>query len=230
MLLTVHQRGARLLAVAIVGAHMFFGVQRAWAEGPAAGIERSAPHALRMGKTTASRSTPRGAVEAAGKYFIEFRARHALSYGHTFLVHGRLNSRGQVGRVTADQVAGLHPAGDGPQLWSVGHVLPVPAETGPSDGDLEDEYISARFRVILDEATYRRLAEHIRAKQNTPTMWHAAMYNCNTWVGEIAHFAGLAAPTNNLLFPADYIAAMRTLNAGRELTFTRSEDARSVRD
>lgn len=159
---------------------------------------------------------PRRDVEPrAGQYFVEFRSRYALSYGHTFLVHGRLNAKGEVGQVTADQVAGLHPAGDGPQLWSVGHVVPVPAETGPSDGDMEDQYISNRFRVVMDEARYRRVASYIRRKQRTPTMWHAVLYNCNRWVGEVAEFMGMDAPTNTLLYPADYITSLRQMNSGK---------------
>jgi hypothetical protein len=31
--------------------------------------------------------------------------------------------------------------------WSVGHVVPVPAETGPSDGDFEDTFVMVRYRV-----------------------------------------------------------------------------------
>lgn len=160
------------------------------------------------------RASRREAPLSAGAYFVEFRSRYALSYGHTFLVHGRLNARGEVGQVTADQVAGLHPAGEGPQLWSVGHVLPVPSETGPSDGDMEDEYISARFRVVMSEEQYRRVAAHIRRKQKNSPTWHAVLYNCNRWVGEIAQYMGLEAPSNTLLYPADYINSLRALNSG----------------
>ncbi|MGO4736926.1 hypothetical protein AB4099_10315 [Bosea sp. 2KB_26] len=167
-----------------------------------------------IGKPT-SRQHRREADQRSGQYFVEFRSRYALSYGHTFLVHGRLNARGEVGQVRAEQVAGLHPAGEGPQLWSVGHVLPVPAETGPSDGDLEDEYISARYRVLLTEAQYRRVAAYIRQKQQKPTAWHAVLYNCNRWVGEVAQYMGLKAPDNTLLYPPDYIASLRAINSGR---------------
>ncbi|POR51897.1 hypothetical protein CYD53_106180 [Bosea psychrotolerans] len=164
---------------------------------------------------TRHRAPRREASQRTDQYYVEFRSRYALSYGHTFLVYGRLNAKGEIGQVTADQVAGLHPAGEGPQLWSVGHVLPVPAETGPSDGDLEDEYISARFRVPLNEAQYRRVAAYIRNKQKTSPAWHAVLYNCNRWVGEVATFMGLQAPSNTLLYPADYIASLRSLNRGR---------------
>jgi hypothetical protein len=184
-------------------------------QGPVAAEQSGQIHLVnqaRQGK--AHRQAVRQPERAAPQYFVEFRARYALSYGHTFLVHGRLNANGETGAVTADQVAGLHPAGDGPQLWSVGHVVPVPAETGASDGDTEDEYIAARFRIVLDEATYRRVAAHIRQKQAKPSMWHAVLYNCNTWVAEVAHYMGLQAPGNNLLYPADFINTMKEMNGG----------------
>ncbi len=164
-----------------------------------------------------SASPTRPHLSQRGQYFVEFRSRYALSYGHTFLVHGRLNARGEVGQVTADQVAGLHPAGEGPQLWSMGHVVPVPAETGPSDGDMEDQYISNRFRVLLDEAQYRRVSAYIKRKQRTSTMWHAVMNNCNRWVGEVATYMGLKAPDNTLLYPAEYISALREANSRRSI-------------
>ena len=41
-------------------------------------------------------------------YFVEFRARSAYSYGHTFLVHGRVGQK-----ITAKDVVGLHPATEG---------------------------------------------------------------------------------------------------------------------
>ena len=154
----------------------------------------------------------KAAAKDAGRYFIEFRSRYALSYGHTFLVHGRLNAKGEVGELTAKNVAGFHPAGDGPELWTVGHVIPVPAETGPSDGDLEEEYVSARYRVLLSEDEYKRAAAYIKSKQASSTPWHAVVYNCNAWVGDVVRFIGLNAPESHWLMPADYINAIRTLN------------------
>jgi hypothetical protein len=183
---------------------------------PSFGGHRAAEPLNSYAAASARHHSPRREVEPrGGRYFVEFRSRYALSYGHTFLVYGQLNSRGEVGQVTADQVAGLHPAGEGPQLWSVGHVIPVPAETGPSDGDLEDQYISARFRIVMDEAQFRRVAAHIRRKQRTSVMWHAVLYNCNRWVGEVASYMGLKAPSNTMLYPPEYIASLRSLNIGR---------------
>jgi hypothetical protein len=169
------------------------------------------------------------AERAAGGYFVEFRSRYAASYGHTFLVHGRLNANGEVGELTPDQVAGLHPASESPTPWMIGHVVPVPSETGPSDGDLEEQYVSARFRVMLSEPEYRKVVAHIRERQKNSPLWHAVLYNCNAWVGEIARFMGLKAPMDTLQFPAEYINAMRELNSGQQAAATTTMPLSSLR-
>src|SRR5687767_5467638 len=63
--------------------------------------------ALSEGKQTAAprNAARRGRHAEAGRYFVEFRSRYALSYGHTFLVHGRLNEKGEVGELTDKNVA-----------------------------------------------------------------------------------------------------------------------------
>ena len=169
-----------------------------------------------------------GTHKDAGRYFVEFRSRYALSYGHTFLVHGRLNQKGEIGELTDKNVAGFHPAGAGSELWMVGHVVPVPAETGPSDGDLEEEYVSARFRVYLSEAEYNRFAVHLKDKKASNALWHAAVYNCNLWVGQIAEFMGLKAPASHWLYPADYINEMRALNTGQQVAVSSGDAVSSA--
>lgn len=150
----------------------------------------------------------------AKPYFVEFRSRSALTYGHAFLVHGRLNAQGQVGQVTKDQVVGFHPFTDSSIPWSIGHVVPVPAEHGFSDGDIEDEYITARYRVLLTEAEYKdavAFMDHLR--QNSP-MWHAVLYNCAAYIGDIAKHMGLKTPSS-LQYPDDYITQLAELNGGK---------------
>ena len=124
--------------------------------------QHASPAAAPVGERNASKKAKAGRHKDAGRYFVEFRSRYALSYGHTFLVHGRLNEKGEIGELTEKNVSGFHPAGLGSELWMVGHVVPVPAETGPSDGDLEEEYVSARFRVYLSEAEYNRFYAHLQ--------------------------------------------------------------------
>ena len=175
----------------------------------AAQPQKPAPRA----KKKAHKATGRKMAEkSANRYFIEFRSRYALSYGHTFLAHGRLNARGEI---VESEIAGLHPAGAGPELWMVGHILPVPSETGPSDGDLEEQYISARYRIDLSEAEYRDVVAFIRKLQASSPIWHAAMYNCNKFVGVVAEHMGLRTPPS-IQRPQEFITNLKEMNTGQK--------------
>lgn len=158
------------------------------------------------GSKTAHRSDKR--------YFIEFRARSAQSYGHTFSVHGRLNARGNIGNITKDQVAGLHPFTESPIPWMMGHIVLVPSETGASDGDTEEEYVTARYRIVMNEAEYTKLVAFIKQLQASSPTWHAVFYNCNAFVADIARFMGLQTPSTTMLYPEIFITQLRELNTG----------------
>ncbi len=151
-------------------------------------------------------------IGTGGRYFVEFRSRYALSYGHTYAAFGRLNANGQI---VSSEVAGLHPAGESSVPWMLGHFLPVPSETGPSDGDLEERYVSARYRVTMSEADYTKVVAKIREMQRSSPLWSATLYNCNSFVGDIARFMGLNAATSPLQVPEAYISALKQLNNGQ---------------
>ena len=54
------------------------------------------------------------------------------------------------------EVAGLHPAGD--ELpYVLGHIMWVPSETGASYGDLDEQYLTASYRVYLSEADAKKV-------------------------------------------------------------------------
>ena len=149
------------------------------------------------------------AVEKGGKpYFIEFRSRSAMSYGHTFAVIGRNGHK-----LTKDNVVGLHPATDSSVPWVVGHLIVVPSETGWSDGDIEDQYITAKYRIPLNDAQYKSLMGYVTELKAKSPLWHAVLYNCNAFVGDIAKHMGLRIPSSSLLMPKEYITELRTLNA-----------------
>ncbi|HEY9057695.1 MAG TPA: hypothetical protein VIN77_11150 [Aurantimonas sp.] len=160
-----------------------------------------------------------GAVAQRAKpYFVEFRARSALSYGHTFAVFGKLDKNGRV-PIDANgvlipsmtEITGLHPASTSNIPYTIGHVLPVPSETGPSDGDSENAYMTAYYRIDLTEAEYRGLVAHIRKLQNSSPVWHAVLYNCSAYVNDIAEYMGLKT-VNPLLFPENYINSLKRAN------------------
>jgi hypothetical protein len=164
--------------------------------------------------TTRRVSAPKAAPKSAKRYFIDLRSRSALSYGHTFSVYGQLDAHGKIVEST---VAGLHPFTESSIPWMIGHLIPVPAETGVSDGDTEDVYITASYRILLSEAEYNKVVTYIKQKSARSPVWHGLLYNCNQYVGDIAEFMGLKRPFSSvLLYPADYVNSIKELNGGRQ--------------
>jgi hypothetical protein len=151
----------------------------------------------------------------ARPYFIEFRSRNAASYGHAFVLYGRNGTKGTI--------AGLHPAGDAKDCvncsvvaWTIGHLVPVPAETGASDGDDEPElYLTARYRVRLTTAEYRKLTAYIKKRQSDTKTWNALVNNCVEFIGDIAEYLGLKKPSAIGIFATRvYVEELAKLNGG----------------
>ncbi|MBD9372485.1 hypothetical protein IB238_07615 [Rhizobium sp. ARZ01] len=147
---------------------------------------------------------------AEKRYFIEFRSRYALSYGHTYVIFGRTDKSG---RMINPEVAGLAPASTDAAPYVLGHFVPVPAETGASDGDLEEEYRSASWRVMLTEAEYQKTVAFIRQLKAKSKYWQATVNNCNAWTGEIAKSMGYKTPPI-WLRPQQFITQLREMNGG----------------
>lgn len=163
---------------------------------------------------TAVAAPSRGAAFAASqdkRHFIEFRSRYALSYGHSYVVFGRTNKSGAM---INPEVAGLAPATNSEVPYVLGHFVPVPAETGWSDGDLEERYRSASWRVMLTDAEYRQVVADIRKLQARSKTWNATFYNCNAFVASIANSMGYRAPSK-WLRPQQFITTLREMNTGR---------------
>ena len=160
--------------------------------------------------------------EKAGKpYFIEFRARNALTYGHASVVFGKLDANGKIpvdSKGVLDprrvQISGLHPATNDPKQWAKGHATPVPAETGPSDGDFEDAYVTARFQVNLSEAEFRKVVAIVQRHKASYAYWYAPNYasNCLGYIGSIAKEMGLNVPTVPTM-PKQYVQALKAMNS-----------------
>jgi len=202
----------RMVAAAGLAAAAMFGpgAGTALAQGPhktaavASPAEAEAPVA----------ASPHPASRLAGRYFVDFRARTAASYGHAFVWYGRLNAQGRVGLV---DVAGLHPASDSPIPYVIGHVFPVPSETGKSYGDLDEEYLTANYRVYLSEADAKRVFAYIRHMQESSPIWIAGVYNCTAFLADIANYMGLKTPTGaTWMYPEDMVNKLKELNGGRQ--------------
>lgn len=175
--------------------------------------------------TSAASTTPLPTAKTTTRstykpYFAEFRARSAATYGHMYVLYGQVNGRNEI--IKSD-IAGLHPAGDRNDCvncsvftWSIGHFLFVPAETGASDGDLEEKYVTARYRVMLDAATYKKLTAHISKLKADPPLWNALWKNCVSFGNGIAETIGLKTPGFVWLQPKEYVENLRELNGGQK--------------
>jgi len=140
-------------------------------------------------------------------YYVDFRARTAQTYGHAFVWYGRTD------RKEVD-VAGLHPATDSVIPYLAGHIIPVLSETGASYGDLDEEYLTASYRVLMDESQAERVFAQIKHMRATTPLWNAATYNCVSFIQDIARYMGLRVPNNHFLYPEDWVNRLRDLNGG----------------
>lgn len=153
---------------------------------------------------------PATAQEQSGRNFIEFRSRYALTYGHTYVVFGRADKNG---RMVNPEVAGLAPASEDAAPYVIGHFIPVPATTGATDGDLEEQYRSASWRVMLTDDEYNDTVAYIRGLQARSRLWEATVYNCNAFVADIARHMGYKTP-GIWLRPQQFITNLREMNTG----------------
>ena len=161
-------------------------------------------------ETVAAEAIPTESIpqENHDRYFIEFRSRYALSYGHSYVVFGRVN---EAGEMVDPEVAGLAPASKSAVPYVLGHIVPVPSETGWSDGDLEEPYRSASWRIMLDEAQYTKVVAYIRKLQASSPVWQASVYNCNAFTADIARSMGFKTPPI-WLRPQQFMTRLREMN------------------
>src|SRR5215831_12671842 len=172
----------------------------------AAGLQIQAASAQDKPAATPASTQPQTA--SRGIYYVDFRARTAASYGHAFVWYGRADQK-QI------EVAGLHPASESVIPYLIGHLLPVPSETGKSYGDLDDDYLTASYRVYMNEAEAKRVFAYIKHLQDSSPLWNAATYNCVAFIQDIARYMGLRVPGNHLLYPEDWVNRLKELNGGR---------------
>ena len=151
------------------------------------------------------------AEEAGGKaiYYVDFRARTAATYGHAFIWYGRMD-RKEV------EVAGLHPASDSPIPYILGQIFFVPSETGKSYGDLDEGYLTASYRVVMTEAQAKPVFAYIKHLQATSPVWNATVYNCVSFIQDIARYMGMRVPGIHVVYPDIWVNQLRQLNGGRE--------------
>jgi len=151
---------------------------------------------------------------AKGPYYVDFRARTAASWGHAFVWFGKTSER-------AVEVAGLTPAGDDVP-YVLGHLTWVPSETKASYGDLDPQYLTASYRVYLNEPDAKRVFAYIKKLQASSPVWNAETTNCTAFIGSIAEFMGLKVP-HRWQRPENYVNNLKAMNDGRQMIRLSSE-------
>ncbi len=151
---------------------------------------------------------------ARGPYYVDFRARTAASWGHAFVWYGKTSER-------EVEVAGLTPAGD-ILPYMLGYLTWVRSETGASYGDLDPQYLTASYRVYLNESDAKRVFAYIKKLQASSPLWNAEISNCTAFIGSIASFMGLKVPVR-WKRPEDYVNSLKDMNGGRQMVQLTSE-------
>ena len=139
-----------------------------------------------------------------------------------YVMYGEVNNRHEI---VKSEIAGFFPAGDARDClncsvyyWTIGHVLPVPSEIGASDGDLEEQYVLARFRVWIDADQYKRLIAYIDERKAHKGLWNAFFANCVTFGRDVASFLNvkmtplIAFAPSVVMYPKDLVETIREAN------------------
>jgi hypothetical protein len=170
--------------------------------------------ALNESKPAPQSTRKPGSGSAKGPYYVDFRARTAASWGHAFVWFGKTSER-------EVEVAGLTPAGD-TLAYVAGYLTWVPSDTGASYGDLDPQYLTASYRVYLNEPDAKRVFAYIKKLQASSPVWNAEISNCTAFIGSIADFMGLKVPVR-WQRPENYVNALKAMNDGRQIVHLSSE-------
>jgi hypothetical protein len=109
-------------------------------------------------------------------------------------------------------------------------VIFVPSETGASDGDLEEKYVTARYRVWMDKAHYQELDAYIRKLQHDNPLWNALWNNCVEFGRSIAGHMGLKMPLFVWLEPKNFVTDLREMNGMKKEQLPLEDASNSLRD
>jgi hypothetical protein len=181
----------------------------------------SSAEAINESKPVQASVRQAGSGSAKGPYYVDFRARTAASWGHAFIWYGKTSER-------KVEVAGLTPAGDVLQ-YVLGYVAFVPSETGASYGDLDPQYLTAHYKVYLNEQDAKRVFAYIKKLQARSPVWNAETANCTAFIGDIAEFMGLKVP-NRWQRPENYVNNLKAMNGGRQIVRLEAEDNSPLKD
>ncbi|MEZ5775544.1 MAG: hypothetical protein R3D33_12795 [Hyphomicrobiaceae bacterium] len=142
----------------------------------------------------------------ADAYLIDFIARDAFPFGHSYVRMSRMLAGGRVETVS---VFGLYPdvsSMDEAMLAFLG----APAKVGFIPADLGQPLRRVRFKV--PRARFEHVLGVVATLSHRPMTYQTFSENCNALVGRTAVAAGLVAPSETAVLPVDYIERLGRLN------------------
>ena len=150
------------------------------------------------------------ATTDARSFYAEFRARRETGgFGHAYVILGMVDSSG---RLQQTVVAGFMPRGMRDDFFSQFGV-PVAGVVGVVRTDLVRRPDDVRLWIAISKANYYRIVSRILEMRRTWTTYELLLFNCNTFVSEIANTAGLRTPILVAQFPIAYVSELRSLNS-----------------
>jgi hypothetical protein len=94
--------------------------------------------------------------------------------------------------------------------------MPVPSEHGKSYGDLDEQYLTASYRVYLSESDARKVFAYIQHLEGSSPLWMATVYNCTAFLADVARYMGMKAPaTATWMYPETFVNTLKEMNGGR---------------
>ena len=143
---------------------------------------------------------------APERYAVEFRARPGGVFGHTYVVYGRLDGRGQLRQ---PRYTGIYPSGILSDSILVGVlVMPSLISVKARDRRLRPEMV---YRREINAGAFARLAGEVRELRESRLFWNLIFYNCNSFAADVAMSMGLRVPST-LEVPKDFVRDLYVLN------------------
>jgi hypothetical protein len=160
-----------------------------------------------MGGFIVDTGPPRPA-NPTSRYYVEFRSRWLLVYGHTYVVYGRLDNSGK----PLDQhFVALYPRGGYLGLTAGTLPIPVPATTLPTSEDSQYDTLVA-YRRPITAAQYEKIEQFVYETRSHDNVWNLYTVNCNYFAGEVATLVGLHVPPLSAQLTPLFVKELELLN------------------
>jgi hypothetical protein len=167
---------------------------------------RSAPFLFTLLAALSFDAPARAQDTGRHNHFIDFRSRPGELWGHTFILYGRIDERGQPVELHR---AGLYPD-DGRAGLILGTFVPVPAAVRVIADD-HKETPNAIYRRRLTARQYAKLKAIVAELRATDRGWHMFTHNCNDFARVVADSLGLDTPPA-ILLPNAWVRALKAMN------------------